>query len=76
MQQTDLKPIYISYFYSVFTCSGSWILEFFLVHSFTESCNFEKCCMVAQPKAVEFGGFVLYIFISVPEYVILAAKQC
>lgn len=29
MQQTDLKPIYISYFYSVFTCSGSWILEYF-----------------------------------------------
>lgn len=83
MQQIALKPICLLFFKKFYFCLfwklgiGIFFLSFFLAHSLFESCNFHKCCKVAQPKAVGFGDFFsLYLnfFISVAQYVLLATK--
>lgn len=78
MQQTDLKPMCLFFFFKFYFCLlwklGIGICFGFLAHSLFGSCSFDKCCVVAQPKAVGFGDFVLYVFISVAESVTLAAK--
>lgn len=70
--------LYVYFFFKFSFCLlwklGIGIFFGFLAHSLFGSCSFDKCCVVAQPKAVGFGDFVLYIFISVAESVTLAAK--
>lgn len=67
MQQTDLKPICIYIFFLILFLpaleAGYWNFWVFLAHSLFGSCSFDKCCVVAQPKAVGFGDFFFSLYL-------------